>query len=281
MKSSIKLLIIVLFTSSFLFSQKKQNSENPYPKFVPYVVEQNLVSEQQGNIDIKDLGKAQPARWLSVDPMADKYPGWSPYNYALCNPIRFLDPNGMWVASRDSSGNITATYEKGDTYEGLYSQLGMSTEQFAAWATSQGIQLSLDGSGMSFNITDFVLQQNNFSSENNMMNCFSSSLYGAGAFSEEMPIQGGFNFTQESQSVFGFEKNNQAQIGSMITWQDNSGTTQHSAIYVIKSQDGTEYYVGRPGPNSDVIIQTSRNTSRLYPNYQRTFLTYPFSKPIF
>jgi hypothetical protein len=47
--------------------------------------------------NIKDYGKEQPARWLSVDPMVNKYPGWSPYNYALNNPLRFIDPNGDTV----------------------------------------------------------------------------------------------------------------------------------------------------------------------------------------
>ena len=32
--------------------------------------------------------------WLSVDPMKDKYPGLSPYNYCALNPIRVIDPNG-------------------------------------------------------------------------------------------------------------------------------------------------------------------------------------------
>ncbi|MFC2094553.1 RHS repeat domain-containing protein, partial [Bacteroidota bacterium] len=34
-------------------------------------------------------------RWLSVDPLADMYPGWSPYNYTLNNPLFFIDPTGM------------------------------------------------------------------------------------------------------------------------------------------------------------------------------------------
>ncbi|MCR4812923.1 MAG: RHS repeat-associated core domain-containing protein [Bacteroidales bacterium] len=33
--------------------------------------------------------------WLSVDPMADKYPSLSPYNYCAWNPMRIIDPNGM------------------------------------------------------------------------------------------------------------------------------------------------------------------------------------------
>ena len=32
--------------------------------------------------------------WLSVDPLSDKYPGLSPYNYCALNPIRIIDPNG-------------------------------------------------------------------------------------------------------------------------------------------------------------------------------------------
>jgi RHS repeat-associated protein len=33
--------------------------------------------------------------WLSVDPLADLFPGYSPYNYTLNNPLRLIDPNGM------------------------------------------------------------------------------------------------------------------------------------------------------------------------------------------
>jgi uncharacterized protein RhaS with RHS repeats len=64
-----------------------------------------------------DLG-----RWTSVDPLADKYPGWSPYNYTLNNPIKYIDPDGNEIAisigSRKDGTVSYATYRDGKLYQG-------------------------------------------------------------------------------------------------------------------------------------------------------------------
>ena len=46
--------------------------------------------------------------WLSVDPMADKYPNLSPYAYCANNPIKLVDPDGkeIWI--------VTGTDNNGD-----------------------------------------------------------------------------------------------------------------------------------------------------------------------
>lgn len=39
---------------------------------------------------------ARIGRWMQVDPLDEKYLGWSPYNYVLNNPVANVDPDGKY-----------------------------------------------------------------------------------------------------------------------------------------------------------------------------------------
>jgi len=51
----------------------------------------------------------QIGRWHVLDPMSSKYTSYSPYNYALNNPISLLDPNGMDVEEFSWGTRYTGT----------------------------------------------------------------------------------------------------------------------------------------------------------------------------
>jgi len=50
-----------------------------------------------------------------VDPLAEKYPSWSPYNYVLNNPVGMVDPDGKEVCLiyDDKSKSCTQQYKAG------------------------------------------------------------------------------------------------------------------------------------------------------------------------
>ena len=62
----------------FTFTGKEKDEETGYGYFGARYMDHELMT-----------------MWLSVDPMADKYPSISPYAYCAWNPVRLVDPDGM------------------------------------------------------------------------------------------------------------------------------------------------------------------------------------------
>jgi Effector protein len=54
-------------------------------------------------------------RFMSIDPMSEKYYDQSPYNYVLNNPIKYVDPDGreVWISYGE---NQRAKYDNGKLY---------------------------------------------------------------------------------------------------------------------------------------------------------------------
>ena len=65
------------YSERFRFTGKERDEETSYGYFGARYMDYSMMT-----------------MWLSVDPMADKYPGISPYNYCMWNPVKLIDPDG-------------------------------------------------------------------------------------------------------------------------------------------------------------------------------------------
>ena len=83
------------FSSRYTFSAKEKDTETGYSYFGSRYYSSDL------------------SVWLSVDPMADKYPSMSPYVYCADNPVRCVDPNGedIWEINYETS-EVTRTTDR-------------------------------------------------------------------------------------------------------------------------------------------------------------------------
>ena len=89
--------VVPLVLSTVLFTGKERDAETGYSYF----------GARYYDNDLSGL-------FLSVDPMADKYPSISPYAYCAWNPLKLVDPDGEKVRAADKQAqtNIIRSLSK-------------------------------------------------------------------------------------------------------------------------------------------------------------------------
>ncbi len=96
-------------------------------------------------------------RWIGVDPMWEDHIGISPYNYCLNNPIKMVDPNGMW--EQDADGNWVA--QKGDNAYTLAKSMNINPSDAIALMKEQGFGFSEGDKKVFLKVGDIVKSDRN------------------------------------------------------------------------------------------------------------------------
>ena len=85
------------YRERFRFTGKEKDEETGYGYFGARYMDHELMT-----------------MWLSIDPMADKYPSISPYAYCAWNPVKLVDPDGRDIWKLDNLGNVVDYIECND-----------------------------------------------------------------------------------------------------------------------------------------------------------------------
>lgn len=98
------------------------------------------------------------ARFLSVDPLASDFASWSPYNYAVNNPVSYIDPDGRSAVPVVDKENKTVTINATLNFYGSGATSDRAAEIAASiqgdWNAANGtIDIGGEAYSVQFNVT--------------------------------------------------------------------------------------------------------------------------------
>lgn len=137
---------------------------------------------------------------MFVDPLAEKFMGWTPYHYVHQNAINLIDPTGMsadgWVEWETNRGEKQLTFDseisnKEEAIKKGYKNVVSVNEELVYNGTSESYTLNSDGTVFDNNKTEKSIdvgfnpirtKEGYYISENNQVKSLGSGLQNAGDF---------------------------------------------------------------------------------------------------
>jgi RHS repeat-associated protein len=124
---------------SFTFSAKERDPETGYSYFGSRYYSSDL------------------SIWLSVDPMAHKYPSLSPYVYCANNPVKLVDPNGeeVWIIGNEDNVNTVIS-----SLNSYFENITVKCDKYGQLTIESGNPLTDDEKAFAEALADTKIQVN-------------------------------------------------------------------------------------------------------------------------